>query len=306
MDLAPADLLTRKRALDLGLTDARLRSLSRQGGPWIAVRRGVYACRATWQASGVVDRHRIMVRAALLGRDGEQSASHGSGAVVQGLAVLHASIKDVHLTSPAAERTRASAGVRVHRGTIDVRELRRVDGVPVLSVARVVADVARTDGRIPGLVVADQALRSGTTRAELSDAAARQSGWPGAACLTSVVRDADGRAENPGETLLRALALELDLGDVESQFHVSDGTRTAYADLRIGRVLIEFDGRVKYGREFRRPGESPEDVLWREKKREDWLRSLGFVVVRVTWDELWGRRRQETAARLRAAILGSS
>ena len=42
----------------------------------------------------------------------------------------------------------------------------------------------------------------------------------------------------------------------------------------------------------------PEHVLWEEKKREDWLRCQGngFVVVRVTWEDLFGHRRRETVA----------
>ena len=39
-------------------------------------------------------------------------------------------------------------------------------------------------------------------------------------------------------------------------------------------TLGEFDGRVKYGA-LRRPGESAEDVVWREKREMDALRDLG-------------------------------
>ena len=56
-------------------------------------------------------------------------------------------------------------------------------------------------------------------------------------------------------------------------------------------VVIEFDGRVKYGRGAdeldpfgrRRSGQ---EVLWQEKRREDRLRELGYEVVRVVWSEL--------------------
>ncbi len=56
-------------------------------------------------------------------------------------------------------------------------------------------------------------------------------------------------------------------------------------------MVIEFDGRVKYGRGadevdpfgHRRAGR---DVLWQEKRREDTLRELGYEVVRVVWSDL--------------------
>lgn len=50
-------------------------------------------------------------------------------------------------------------------------------------------------------------------------------------------------------------------------------------------VLGEFDGRVKYGR-LLRPGQSPGDAVFEEKRREDALRDEGWGVVRWTWDEL--------------------
>jgi very-short-patch-repair endonuclease len=70
-------------------------------------------------------------------------------------------------------------------------------------------------------------------------------------------------------------------------------------------VVIEFDGRVKYGREADEPDpfgrrRSREQVVWEEKRREDRLRELGYEVVRVTWSDLDSPR--ELATRIRRAI----
>jgi very-short-patch-repair endonuclease len=43
-------------------------------------------------------------------------------------------------------------------------------------------------------------------------------------------------------------------------------------------VLVEFDGALKYADDPR--------ALFREKRREDRLRRLGYVVIRVTWADL--------------------
>lgn len=51
------------------------------------------------------------------------------------------------------------------------------------------------------------------------------------------------------------------------------------------RVIGEFDGKIKYGR-LLRPGETPGDAVFREKRREDALRELGYIVVRWIWDDL--------------------
>ena len=67
-----------------------------------------------------------------------------------------------------------------------------------------------------------------------------------------------------------------------------DGTIIARCDLgypQLG-VLIEFDGAIKYGK-LLQPGEGAQDVvLWRKSIREDRIRDLGYVVVRVAWAEL--------------------
>ena len=51
------------------------------------------------------------------------------------------------------------------------------------------------------------------------------------------------------------------------------------------RTLGEFDGRVKDGR-LLRPGQSPGDAVFEEKRREDELRDHRWQVARWTWDDL--------------------
>ncbi len=58
-------------------------------------------------------------------------------------------------------------------------------------------------------------------------------------------------------------------------------------------VIVEFDGKVKYA-----SGDG--DVLWKEKRREDRLRRLGYVVVRLTWADL--ERPGAVAAAVRRAL----
>jgi very-short-patch-repair endonuclease len=52
------------------------------------------------------------------------------------------------------------------------------------------------------------------------------------------------------------------------------------------RTVGEFDGRIKYGR-LLQPGQTPEDVIFAEKVREDLLRDLGWTVVRWLWRDLY-------------------
>jgi very-short-patch-repair endonuclease len=61
-----------------------------------------------------------------------------------------------------------------------------------------------------------------------------------------------------------------------------------------GRVVVEFDGAVKY------EGAEGRAALVREKQREDRLREAGYIVIRVTWSDL--DRPAVLMARVRAAL----
>ena len=52
------------------------------------------------------------------------------------------------------------------------------------------------------------------------------------------------------------------------------------------RTIGEFDGKIKYGR-LLKPGQSIEEVLFEEKRREDALRDLGWQIVRWLWADLY-------------------
>lgn len=59
------------------------------------------------------------------------------------------------------------------------------------------------------------------------------------------------------------------------------GTFVARVDFVVKgtRVVLEFDGRVKYA-------DGAGRALWDEKRREDRLRALGYLVLRVIWADL--------------------
>ena len=308
--LERAPLLSRAGLLAAGHTDTELRRRRRPDGDLVTVGRGLYVERAVWESAAHAGQHQLLTAAAMRLTDDETVVSHGSAAVMCDLRTLRASIRCVHLTRPGATTVKQRSGHRLHGGRLDPDEVVTREGLLVTTPARTVADIARCDGWLGGLVVADQALRAGVTRDQIAAALGRQRGRPGSAVFDRLLMRADAGADNPGETLARALVLEvtdaLELPPPETQFLVRDG-RTAYADLRVGRLLIEFDGRWKYGRD--RPfGDSrpPEEVLWEEKTREDWLRERGYVVIRLIWSDVWGSGRDAALARVRAAVIAHS
>jgi len=260
LELELFDVTAARRA---GVSDSELKRAARDGS-LTRVQRGWYtAVGAGWTS----DRHRLRVHLALRRRT-NVVASHYSAAVHLGLPVHRPDWATVHLMRTGDGSSRSRPGLVIHQ---------RVEHAEV-GVALVVAQTA-LGCPVSGLMAADAALRADLmTVDDLRSVAAALSGRKGFGHLGVVLRLADGRRESPLEsrTALTYDAWQLAL---EPQFRVP-GTRYR-ADGRIvgTRVLVESDGKGKYDE----PG-----ALFREKQREDEVRSLDWELVRVT-DELLDR-----------------
>lgn len=144
------------------------------------------------------------------------------------------------------------------------------------------AEHAVDHGIIQGVVSADAALRMGSTTTEaLSEhALGLSSRWAGRA--KAMIRLMDGRSESVGESRVRCL-LATNGYELEPQVEIRDlgGRLVGRVDGRVKgtRVLLEFDGKIKYA-------DGNPATLIAEKKREDRLRALGWIVVRVEWADL--------------------
>ena len=69
---------------------------------------------------------------------------------------------------------------------------------------------------------------------------------------------------------------------------------------RLHGVFLEFDGKIKYEK-FRRPGETLDEYLMREKRREELIcQATGWVCIRITWANL--EQPVATARRIRAIL----
>lgn len=262
----------------------------------------MYAERDPWERADVDARYRVRVRAGVLTATAAAVISHSSSAALLGLPIRPRWRELVHLTRPGVTGGRTEGGVKHHLAGYDSTDVVTVDGLHLMHPARTAVDIGREFGFEDGVVAADAALRLGATAVQLESALERMRNWPGVTSARSAVQVADGGAASIGESLLRLFVRELGVGVPETQFEVRDHGRTAAVDLRLRRHLFEFDGKIKYvGRD--RGGvadKSPEEIVWEEKRREDWLRNHdgGYGMSRVVWSELFGRARDETKRRL--------
>lgn len=160
----------------------------------------------------------------------------------------------------------------------------------VTGIVRTLLDLARVLPFEPSVALLDGALfRRVVDPAALAEGLAGTERMPGARAAARAVRFADGPSESVGESRSRVLLHRLGLAPSVLQLAVrrEDGVFVGCADFgwEGERVLGEFDGRVKYGR-LLRPGQSPGDAVFEEKRREDALRDEDWRVVRWTWADL--------------------
>lgn len=282
--------------------DAHELARMRRRGELVRVRRGAYVSAQpnsedpddqVARAAQLASRHWQLIVGTLPQLYPRAVISHGSAAVLHDLPVFPEAVGRLHLT-----RDRAGGGVRrplihVHGSALPVEDVTVIDRVPVTSLARTVVDLARTLPYEQAVAVGDRALAQGLDTADLAVAVDQAMRRSGAAQARRVAAFIDGRSESVGESFSRVRFDRDGVPAPEMQLEVYDesGLFVARSDFgwRTLRTLGEFDGREKYLR-LRRPGESIEAFVLREKQREDALRDLGWQVVRWVWADLFRPR----------------
>ncbi|TDO62766.1 uncharacterized protein DUF559 [Kribbella sp. VKM Ac-2571] len=217
--------------------------------------------------------------------------SHLSAAVLHGFDVLELPDKP-QVTVPRGQ----------HRRLSPVKcELHWADNVPsegpCTTRLQTVLDCARTLPFAAGLSIADSALRGRVLdRSQLMVAAGELSG-PGCRRARRVAAAADGRAESPLESVLRAILIEAGIIGFEPQVVVRDGTFSARIDLANSALMIalEADSFAHHG---------TRTALTRDCRRHVGLTVRGWRLLRFSWEDVMFDREWVVAA-IRAAMAGS-
>src|SRR5690606_13995253 len=283
---AAGGVFSRRDALRWGMSDNDLSRLARTA-QITRLRQGVYALPRPSETPERDHAHRA--RAILRGRPGTVAASR-SALALAGLPLVNADLSTVILCGRGAERFRRGAGVTYPTPAGEPATC--VDGAPCVSLETAIFQTIARDGLLTAVVAADAALHRGLVtldsleqrRRELRRLAPR-----GRKVLESV----DTKSESPGESVMRLVLVGLG-HDVATQVTIrtEEGEFVGRVDALIdGCVIAEFDGAGKYA------GASGQQELVREKRREDALRALGYVVIRVTWADLFVPGRIEAMVR---------
>lgn len=302
MDLDPLrsdpDRLFRRADLrEAGYGDAEIDRM-RRSGVLVTVRRGVYR-RGGAEATATGAAHALRCRAALPSLAPESVFGHVTAGLLLDLPMWQVPLERLHVIRDRPGGGRLRPGLHVHVAPLPGDDVVELDGIRLTSAARTVADLARTLPAEQSLIAADAALHEAvraaranryhpgaTTKDDVAAVLARFTGRRGSAAAGRLIAFADPRCESPGETRSRYRMHVAGLPRPVTQWTVpGTGHRCDFAWPEFG-VVGEFDGRVKYTRGLLRPGESLEEVVWREKRREDEIRDTGRTVVRWVWSEI--------------------
>ncbi|MET0998620.1 MAG: type IV toxin-antitoxin system AbiEi family antitoxin domain-containing protein [Marmoricola sp.] len=168
-------------------------------------------------------------------------------------------------------------------------EVMEVLGLRVTTPLRTACDLGRLLSRDRAFAALDAMLRLGVfTREELLEAVEQFRGMRGVRQLRGFAPLADGRAESPGESILRLRWLDLlVLPRPELQIEIERSGRLSYW-LDLGVVELRFA--VEYdGEEWHRRTPAQRE---RDRKRRTWLRDeRDWIIEPVTKDNVFGHHR---------------
>ena len=294
----------RREFIDDGYTDYQLARLVR-AGVLHRVRHGAYVDGELWSTLSDADRHRVLARAVLRTQHPLTTLTHASAAVEMGIPIWNIPLDEVHTTRTDGLSGRREANVVHHAGALSEDDIAVVNGVRLTAAPRCAVEVMSTATPEAALVVVNGLLHAEwMTREQLVAAVKELKHWPHTLSAHVVLAMADGRMESVAESRTYYLCRQQGLPRPEPQVTVYDERgvllgRVDFAWQKEG-VFLEFDGRIKYER-FRREGETLEDFLMREKKREEKICAVtGWVCIRIGWSDLENPAR--TAGRIRRVL----
>jgi hypothetical protein len=303
--LHPNGLFLRREALAFGYQDRDLTRAVRTG-VLHRVRHGTYVTMEAWEQADAVARHLLRAQGVALTHEHRVALSHTTGALAHGLLMWEPDLRRIHVTRLASTTARRETDVTYHRDCWKPDEIYAQDELLLMDATRCALGAAALS-TLEGAVTILDSLLDLDLGDEESVAATYGQMRRGAFTrkLQIAVRLARRGAQSVGESRTRHLFWVYHLPAPVLQYEVYDGDRlVGITDFAWPEhdLLGEFDGKTKYGR-LLKPGETPGDAVFREKKREDELRDVtGMRMIRYTYGDLYVPRTTAERTRRRLAV----
>ena len=294
--------LTRDQSL-VGLDGRSLRRAHRNGAKY-RLTRGVYVQSGAWNSADDDERYLLRISAAVLTRRARPVLSHFSAARVWGIPILGFWPSEVHLMAGGGGTRESRYGIVWHHDALRDEEVTEIDGFLVTSRLRTLVDLARSTRFLSAVVSLDAGLSPAyrlpngkrdheIAKDELVEAVARLGSVRGCRGARLAADFADGQSGSAGESVSRANIflcgfpaplLQVPYPRPDGSDDITDFTWEPRHNVHGIPLLGEFDGRVKYTRNVYTHGLPIEEIVWREKVREDRLRAPDRGMVRWLWD----------------------
>ena len=288
--VTPKDIDLRRDLMRAGWRDRDIARAVRRGD-LSRVRYGAYVRTPLLADLDDVGLARVRSRAVLKTATASAVLSHQSGLAEYGCPLWGMDLDSTHVTRTDGRAGRREAGVIQHRALLEDEDWSVRDEVRVVTLARAVLEVIVAHKSEVGLVAACMALTSGMASIEqLRAEEATTERWPNSLNVRIVLARADHRLSNVAEARTWHLCHEQRLPLPEPQVEVRDefGNLLGIVDFlwRGFGVFLEFDGKLKYEK-FRKPGETLDQYLLREKRREELICQVtGWTCIRIQWTDL--------------------
>jgi very-short-patch-repair endonuclease len=289
--LVPAELrarpFTTAQARAAGLTHSALR-----GPEWRQVLRGV------WAHVSVEDTREFRFAAVRLILPPRAVVCGLTAAWLYGADVRRTDDLNVHVSFPKSGRVRPRSGVVVSQETLEPADIRVADGIRITTPVRTVFDCLRFLRGEDGVVVADALTHLKCTTVDaVRTYFASHRGLRNLRIGGVLVDMIEPKSESPMETRLRLRLVAVGLPRPEAQWVVRNAAGRFVARLDLAypeqRVAVEYDGAWHW--QQRR----------RDDRRRDAARKLGWTVIVVSADDLFGAPGQ-VFADVRHALATSS
>jgi hypothetical protein len=251
-------------------------------GVFVRVRPGAYVPTREWELMDAATRHRVAMDAFALTSTRSVVFAGESAAALHGIPVIGGWPVHPRIIAEPEFSRRTRVGVAARWRAVREDEVVEVGGLRATSAARTAIDLAAERDLVCGVAALDHVIHSGAVQhAELRASVGRDRPFPGVRKVDAALAFATGAPESPLESLSTVRIAQLGFDPAIQQVaFVVDGERFR-ADFywpEFG-VIGEADGRAKYALD---PAS-----LWREKHREDALRSVTTGFARWTWDDAW-------------------
>lgn len=281
--LDPREIMPTAAFARRGIQPSRL--VGRDSARLVKVRTGHYVATERWSGLSAAERHRALILATTAQMRTPLPMLTGmSAAVMLRMPIIGRYPPRVQVLLDAGAA--GSNGLVQRHRVSDLPEPVFVAGIPVTPPARTVVDLARAGSLGCGVVSGDWAVRESLcTVDDIVETALRvPRRGRGRSAAIRTAQLVDPRAESPGESLSRARIFEYGFPEPQLQVPLSDHLgEFGRGDFGWPGLIGEFDGERKYRATGDAGNTASEDIVIREKRREDRARLVGWGFARWVW-----------------------